>query len=641
MVDGRGGSGVGLAWYLPVGGLIIVVATVLVIWLLIHRVESRRMRRLLEDRLRFEALLSELSAKLIHIEASGLNAALEAALRQMVTFLGADRGNLDEYREGAPGLRISWAEPGVETLPSILAVDHLVWTGATLRRGADVRFSRTDELPAEAAMDRTGYDRLGTRSHLSIPLQAGGPMLGVLSFDSVRRERTWPDDLVARLHLLSEVFASALERKRMDLSLADRLRFQRFLSSLSANLSNASAANLDHDITVALRSIIDFLGVDRAVLLELRGPSGPARSWTVDGPTDLARFPWLSLRLQDGEIVRVSRVDDLPDAAVVDRSSCLALGFESHMALPLRAGNAVVGGLVFGTVLPEWAWRDEVVEQLNLLGEVVANALERAHAEREVGRLRQELAHIGRVSALGELSASLAHELNQPLTAILNNANVARQLLAAAVPDVGELREILDDIVADDERAATVISRLRALLKKGELDHVPLDLNEIVAEVADLMRNDLVLRNVPMTLDLAPDLPQVRGDRVQLQQVILNMLLNGLEAMSEPNGRDHSLVLRTSRPGPGGVSVAIEDSGNGLDMAEVDRLFEPLYTTKTDGLGMGLAIARTIIDAHGGELRASNNPEGGATFQFTLPVNEKRHPPNRDLGPIASTGRRD
>jgi signal transduction histidine kinase len=126
-----------------------------------------------------------------------------------------------------------------------------------------------------------------------------------------------------------------------------------------------------------------------------------------------------------------------------------------------------------------------------------------------------------------------------------------------------------------------------------------------------------------MLLDLAPGLPQVRGDRVQLQQVILNLVLNGLEAMGEPNGRDRALVVRTSRAGPATVSVAIEDSGTGIDTADVDRLFEPLYTTKAEGLGMGLAIARTIVDAHGGELRASNNPAGGATFQFSLPVDAK------------------
>jgi two-component system sensor kinase FixL len=286
----------------------------------------------------------------------------------------------------------------------------------------------------------------------------------------------------------------------------------------------------------------------------------------------------------------------------------------------LRAGKTVVGALVLGTAPPGAVWRDEAVEQVYLLGEIVANALERAHAEREVGRLRQELAHIGRVSALGELSASLAHELNQPLTAILNNAHVAQQLLEAEVPNVAELRDILADILADDQRAAKVISRLRALLKKGELDHVLLNLNDLVRDVAELVRSDMVLRHVPMTLDLAPGLPQVRGDRVQLQQVILNLVLNGLEAMSKPNARDHALVIRTSSAGPTTVSVAIRDSGAGIDMADVDRMFQPLYTTKTEGLGMGLAIARTIVDAHGGELRASNNSEGGATFQFSLPV---------------------
>src|SRR4030095_6145148 len=200
--------GVGLPWYLGVDVPVIVLGTVLILWLLRNRAASRHAQRLLQDRLRFETLLSELSAKLIHIEASGLDTALEAALREMVTFLGTDRGNLDESRDGAPGFRLSWAEPGVEKLPSILAVDHLVWTADTLRRGAVVRFARTDELPAEAAPDRMGYERLGTRSHLSIPLHAGGPMLGVLSFDSVRRERTWPDDLVGRPPLLSAACAT-------------------------------------------------------------------------------------------------------------------------------------------------------------------------------------------------------------------------------------------------------------------------------------------------------------------------------------------------------------------------------------------------------------------------------------------------
>jgi C4-dicarboxylate-specific signal transduction histidine kinase len=451
-----------LTWYGVVSVVLLFVETALIAWLLSRRAVGRRAQRLLEDRLRFETLLAELSAKLIHVDVRGLDAALEAALRQMIAFLGVDRGNLDEY-VAAAGIRVSYAEPGIAELPSILlAAEQFPWTADTLRRGGVVRFSRSTELPESAVTDRGSYDRLGTRSHLSIPLRAGGPMLGVLSFDSVRGERTWPDELVDRLHLLSEAFASALERKRMELSLAERLR--------------------------------------------------------------------------------------------------------------------------------------------------------------ETARVRQELTHIGRVSTVGELTASLAHELNQPLTAILHNAQVAQHFLEADVPNIAEMREILNDIVADDQRAAEVIRRLRSLLRKDQLEQVPLDMNDVVSEVAEVIRHDVVVRNVPMTLELAPGLPRVRGDRVQLQQVVLNMVLNGLDAMREPNGRDPALVIRTSRGGTASVAVAVEDSGTGIKIEDVDRLFQPLYTTKVDGLGMGLAIARAIVDAHGGQLVASNNAAGGATFEFTLPV---------------------
>ncbi|HMH50023.1 MAG TPA: ATP-binding protein, partial [Candidatus Acidoferrum sp.] len=240
--------------------------------------------------------------------------------------------------------------------------------------------------------------------------------------------------------------------------------------------------------------------------------------------------------------------------------------------------------------------------------------------ELEAQRLRQDLTHIGRVSALGELTASLAHELSQPLTAILYNAQTAERLLTADAVNLDKLREIVTDIIADDKRASDVISRLRTLLKKGDPEFVSLDLNEVVGEVAWLMRSDAMARNLPLSLDLAADLPRVRGDRVQLQQVVLNLVLNGLEAMREPHAGPRSLIVRTTRDGAAAVRVDVQDAGPGIDEKNLDRMFEPLYTTKADGLGMGLAIVRTIVDAHDGGLGAVNNPEGGATVHFTLPV---------------------
>ena len=600
--------------------VLIVAETLLIGGLLLRRAARRRTRLLLEERLRFETLLSELSANLIHVPASEIDAALERGLQQVVAFLGVDRGYLDEYTGGGPGVRLSWAPPGMEESARVLDAGQFPWSAETLRRGDIVRFSRIDELPEEAAIDRASYERVGTRSKVSLPLRAGGPILGVLSFGSVRGERAWPDELVERLRLLSQAFASALERKRMEVSLAERLRFEKLRSSLSVTFSHLSAVDFDREVQRGLHRIVDFLGVDRGSLIEFSRDGSTANSWAIEEWMDVDEFPWITARLQQGDVVSVSQLEELPDEAAVDRRSYLAHRLKPQLAVPLLAGGTVVGGLVFSTVGAERARSDELLEQLRLLGEVFANALSRKQAEHEAQRLRQDLAHIGRVSALGELTASMAHELNQPLTAILSNAQAAERLLAADIVNLEEIREILKDIVDDDKRAGDVIRRLRGLLKKGDLEFVSLDLNQIASEVAWLVRNDALTRNVSMSLELARGLPRVRGDRVQLQQVVLNLVLNGLEAMRELSTGDRIIVIRTARDGAAAVRLAVRDSGIGIDEANVDRMFQPLHTTKAQGLGMGLAITRTIVDAHGGRLGAANNMEGGATFYFTLPV---------------------
>jgi len=395
-------------------------------------------------------------------------------------------------------------------------------------------------------------------------------------------------------------------------------------------LIHVPAGEIDAALAGGLEQVAAFLGVDRAQLEEYVGDEPRVRlAWTPPGleepPSimDGDRFPWSADTLRRGTAVRFSRIDELPAEAAIDRASYARSGTRSKVSLPLRAGGPLLGVLSFGSVRREYAWPDEVIQQLHLLGEVFANALSRKQTELEAQRLRQDLSHIGRVSAMGELTASLAHELNQPLTAILSNAQAAQRLLAADVVNLGEVREILADIVADDKRAADMIHRLRGLIKKGDLEFVPLDLNEIVGEVAWLVRSDAVLRNVSLRLEFADDLPSVRGDRVQLQQVVLNLVLNGLEAMRESRAGERLLVIRTARDGAAAVRVAVQDSGPGIDERDLDRMFEPLYTTKTEGLGMGLAIVRTIVDAHGGGLQAANNPQGGATVHFTLPTSRE------------------
>jgi C4-dicarboxylate-specific signal transduction histidine kinase len=247
----------------------------------------------------------------------------------------------------------------------------------------------------------------------------------------------------------------------------------------------------------------------------------------------------------------------------------------------------------------------------------------RKRAETEARRQRNELAHLSRVTMLGELSGSLAHELNQPLTAILSNAQAAQRFMTSPDVDLDEVRDILADIVEQDKRAGAVIHRLRLLLKKGEVQQQPLDVNDLVRDVLKLITNDLANQGVAMQAELVPSLPTVKGDRVQLQQVLLNLLMNACDAMNSNASADRQIVVCTELANGGDVRFSVSDSGSGLAPEQLAQVFEPFFTTKAHGLGLGLSVCRTIISAHGGRLWATNNLEGGATFQFTLPVSQQ------------------
>ncbi len=246
---------------------------------------------------------------------------------------------------------------------------------------------------------------------------------------------------------------------------------------------------------------------------------------------------------------------------------------------------------------------------------------ERARGAREAAEQRLQLTHLSRVALLGEMSGGLAHELNQPLTAILSNAQAAQQFIANKTIDDAELQDILRDIIAADQRAGEVISRLRALFKRGETQMQVLDANEVVREVLSLAHGDLATRSVETVLQLAPGLPRIEGDRVQLQQVMLNLIMNAGEAMAACEPSERRLLIRTA-PSAGYVRVSFSDRGPGFPPAQHDRLFEPFYTTKAQGLGLGLSISRSIVAAHGGRLGGRSTDGRGATFFLSLPCQQ-------------------
>jgi C4-dicarboxylate-specific signal transduction histidine kinase len=242
------------------------------------------------------------------------------------------------------------------------------------------------------------------------------------------------------------------------------------------------------------------------------------------------------------------------------------------------------------------------------------------HAEALLHQSLDEIAHLDRVAAMGELSASMAHELNQPLAAILSNAQAASRFLAGESPDLAQARECLADIAAEDKRAGEVINRLRGLLKKGEFQASLVDLNEVISDAIRLVGNDAMLRHTAVAFEPFPGLASVLGDRIQLYQVVLNLIMNGLEAGAERPLGERWVSVRTAESESGGVQLTVEDSGRGIAEGDMARVFEPFFTTKREGLGMGLSISRSIVQTHGGRIWAENSATGGAIFRCVLPV---------------------
>jgi PAS domain S-box-containing protein len=308
------------------------------------------------------------------------------------------------------------------------------------------------------------------------------------------------------------------------------------------------------------------------------------------------------------ERVRLSHEDYRSGFAAELRPRAMGSGRDTHA---LRSDGSEVPVEVFLTPM-------RGAEPSMILVSII-DISERRMNERRAATQRDEIAHLSRVAMLGELSGSLAHELNQPLAAILSNAQAAQRLLARDPPQIQAVTAILADIVTSDRRAGAVIERLRSMLRKEDVKHALLDLNHVAEEALQLMHSDLLDRRVSVDTSFAQNLPPVSGDRVQLQQVMLNLLINGCDAVAG-RGREAHLHVSSRVTERGSVAIAVSDNGDGIAPQDIERIFEPFVTSKSHGIGLGLSICRSIIEAHGGRLWASNNAPQGATMEFELPA---------------------
>jgi signal transduction histidine kinase len=408
--------------------------------------------------------------------------------------------------------------------------------------------------------------------------------------------------------------------------------FEKLLSALSATFVRVPVEQIDREIDRWLERVVLAMDVDRSTVAQVDFTDGliyPTHQWAREGlpapesggsrVDETPSYPWLIAKVLSGEVVVISRLGDLPPEAARDRDSFRRDGNKSNVTIPLRIGGVVVGALLFGALLCERMWSEKEIQRLRLVAEIFGNALERKRVEAEIRRLSEELRQVSQIVTMGEMTASLAHELNQPLGAILNNARAVRRLLASKTPDLAEIDSAMDDIIRDDARAVDIVRNVRAMFKRGETKSASVDVKELLLDVNRIVSGDARIKKIALSMEVPDSLPSVRGDKTHLAQAILNLVLNAFDSVCESDGpREVALVAGVQEPNY--VNVAVRDSGKGIDAKIMPRLFDPFFTTKPTGMGMGLVIVKSIVENHGGRISAMQNRGRGATLEFALPV---------------------
>jgi C4-dicarboxylate-specific signal transduction histidine kinase len=334
-----------------------------------------------------------------------------------------------------------------------------------------------------------------------------------------------------------------------------------------------------------------------------------------------AALPWITRELAAGRVVVLPRIpDDLPADAVEERRYMTASGMRSGIGIPVRVGESLVCVLTVGVFHQVREWPVDVIACLKLAGDAFGNAIARRAGTWRLAEKQAELAHVGRMVAMSELATVIAHELDQPLTAIVSNAQATRHLLSRVVPDITDSKGALDDIIADAMRAAEIVRRERQLLRKTKPNVERLNLNDLVREVEMFIQADARQHGTRVRMALSPGLADVMADRVQLQQVLLNLTRNAIQAMGTQPRDQRVLSITTTAASDDEVVLGVSDAGPPVDDAFLSKMFEPFYTTKRDGLGMGLSISRSIVQAHRGRVWTTRNRNKGLTMHVAIPA---------------------
>jgi PAS domain S-box-containing protein len=536
----------------------------------------------LEELLAFERLLSDLSARFANVSGDQVDAEIERALKRLLNFLGFDRSNFGEYTVDGWINICSVAANGVEPHPLGRAPVFLGWYLDQIRAGKTILVRSLDDLPSEAIGEAEYFRRSGIRASLGIPLRVAGRIVGLINFAAFRSAREWPEELIARLKVVGEVMAQALARKRSDAAL--RMSEERWRSIFET--SNLGISIIDRDL--------HYITPNPAFQVMLGYTGEEMRQLT---PMDVSTE-------EDRETTR-TRIAELQQGKV-DHYEVV----KQH----LRKDGSVMWGHSYVSVV-----RDAESRPKMFIGTTI-DITESKRAQDALRATQSELDRVTRLTAVAQMAASIAHEINQPLAAIVSCGSASLRWLAKTPPDLDEVRSMLKRIVSDGHRASEVVSSIRGMFKNGSQEKVFLEINPLIREVLALLHGELQNQRVSVQTELAKKLPKVLANRVQLQQVVLNLLMNALEAMVSVTDRTRVLRVKSEMRGPPDVVITVQDSGLGIDQQNVDRIFHPFFTTKPKGTGMGLSICQSIIEAHNGRLWASPGVDHGSVFQVVLPL---------------------
>jgi signal transduction histidine kinase len=411
-------------------------------------------------------------------------------------------------------------------------------------------------------------------------------------------------------------------------------RFESLVGELSEAMARVPADVVDHEVDSWLGKICRALDLDRSAIYERDSPDEPLRTTHTWVRPNFPPFPrhydpeklvQSSTKLvMAGNTLTFASPSDIPAEHSDLRRAVERYGPKASAAIPMWAGGRVIGAASFGKFRSPREWSPDLLAQLNLAVRLFGSAIERKQSEIAIRAARTELRVASRRNSMAELVASLSHEINQPLGAILSNLGGLARLLSQGNPQPAMAMEAVSNAIEDTKRTAEIVRRIRFMFKKHVEHKSAIGLAPLIDEVMKLTAGEATVRKISVQTQISPPAQRVIGDRIQLQQCVLNLLMNAFDAIAEAKSDQRGVTIKVAPEKTGWVAVCVSDSGAGIDPAIANRLFEPFVTTKSEGMGLGLLVSRSIVENHGGRIWSTPNPDRGTSFTFTLPVAERK-----------------